>query len=367
MRGKGEYYNRIVILAVLLAVLGIFSIYTGTIFRQSAWMKSIYLRQTLWVVMGLISLFVVSRISYRYLYDLTYFLYVLGIILLIIVDLSGKVCFGARRWLHMFWFNFQPAEMMKLIMIITVSHYFSASHSGLRSSVSYWTKTKAVVTPLLLVSLPVLLIFKQPDLGTAALIFLIFLFILFISRVEIKFIAFLSFLIFLLLPVLWFSLLDYQKARLLVFLNPNLDPLGRGYTIIQSKIAVASGGFWGRGWFSATQSQLQFLPESHTDFIFAHFAQMWGFFGSLVLLLSFYLLIRYGLMVARDSSDYFGYLLAGGITIYVALQVLINLAMIMGLVPIVGLPLPFLSYGGTSILVTFISLGILINIARSNR
>jgi len=166
------------------------------------------------------------------------------------------------------------------------------------------------------------------------------------------------------LPVFWHFLRDYQKERLIVFLNPNIDPLGAGYTVIQSKIAIGSGGLRGKGWLAGTQSQLHFLPESHTDFIFATFAEQWGLFGSSILLLFYFLLIREGIQIGLRTHDYFGRLLAFGISLMLGLQVFINVAMNLGLAPVVGIPLPLMSYGGSSVFTTFISLGILANIDR---
>jgi rod shape determining protein RodA len=164
------------------------------------------------------------------------------------------------------------------------------------------------------------------------------------------------------MPLLWYVLRDYQKDRLMVFLNPNIDPLGAGYTLIQSKIAIGSGGLFGKGWLSGTQGQLRFLPESHTDFIFASFAEEWGFLGSVILIFLYYFLIREALTIAQRSGDHFAKLLALGIALMLGLQVFVNISMTMGLMPIVGLPLPLMSYGGSSVVVTFIALGILVNI-----
>ena len=219
--------------------------------------------------------------------------------------------------------------------------------------------------PLILVAVPMLLIIEQPDLGSGVLILLLFIAILFVTGVKLRYIFILLLLIILPLPFFWQILRDYQKERLLVFLNPNIDPLGAGYTIIQSKIAIGSSGFFGKCWLSGTQSQLHFLPESHTDFIFATFAEEWGFIGSAALVFLYYFLIREGMLIAESTSDYFGKLLAFGISFMLAIQVFINIAMNLGLAPVVGLPLPLMSYGGSSVLVTFISLGILVNINKT--
>jgi len=285
-------------------------------------------------------------------------------VLLLIVASSGLIRLGAQRWLRILWFNFQPSELMKLIVVIFLARYFSKQGMSLRQDVEEWGFPKAVLVPFVFIFLPMYLILNQPDLGTAIFILLIFITMLFIAQVNLKFIIFILVGIIFSSPLFWLFLKEYQRVRLLVFLNPNADPLGKGYTIIQSRIAVASGGVLGRGWLEGSQSQLHFLPESHTDFIFATFAEQWGFIGSLVLLLFYYLLIRYSLRVAQKAPDYFGYLLAGGIAIILSTQILINIAMTMGLAPVVGLPLPLLSYGGSSLLVTFISVGILMNIEK---
>lgn len=280
------------------------------------------------------------------------------------VTFTGLIRLGAQRWLKILWFNFQPSELMKLIIVIFLARYFSRADSTLGSRVHSWGFIEAVLIPFIFVCLPMLLILTQPDLGTAIFIFIIFISILFIAQVNYKFILFILLGIVLACPLLWQLLKDYQKARLLVFLNPNIDPLGAGYTVIQSKIAVASGWLFGKGWLAGSQSQLHFLPESHTDFIFASFAEEWGFLGSLILLLLYYFLIRYTIKVAQRSSDCFGRLLASGIGLILSIQIFINIAMTIGLAPVVGLPLPLLSYGGSSLVVTFLSLGILINIEK---
>lgn len=184
----------------------------------------------------------------------------------------------------------------------------------------------------------------------------------YLSGVKLRYILGFLLLCLLLLPILWHFLRDYQKDRLMVFLNPNIDPLGAGYTVIQSKIAIGSGGLFGKGWLGGTQSQLHFLPESHTDFIFATFAEEWGFCGVAILLFLIYFLIHEGIIIANRASDNFAKLLAWGICLMLGIQVFINVAMNMGLAPIVGIPLPLMSYGGSSMLVTFIALGILVNI-----
>jgi rod shape determining protein RodA len=185
------------------------------------------------------------------------------------------------------------------------------------------------------------------------------------SNVRFKYILIFLLIVVLFLPFSWNLLRDYQKERIMVFLNPNVDPLGAGYTVIQSKIAIGSGGFFGKGWLSGTQSQLHFLPESHTDFIFATFTEEWGFFGGILLIYLYYLLIKQGILIAEKTSDHFGKLLSLGISLMLCFQISVNIAMNLGLAPVVGLPLPLMSYGGSSVLVTFAALGILVNINKT--
>jgi rod shape determining protein RodA len=225
--------------------------------------------------------------------------------------------------------------------------------------------SRGLILPFIFVSIPMGLIVEQPDLGSAIIIFFIFITMLYISGVKLKYIVIFLLIFVLSLPVFWQILRDYQKERILVFLNPNIDPLGAGYTVIQSKIAIGSGGLFGKGWLSGTQSQLRFLPESHTDFVFASFAEEWGLVGSMVLVFLYYLLIRQGIKIALKTHDHFGRLLALGISLMLCVQVFINIAMNLGLAPVVGLPLPLMSYGGSSVLITFISLGILANIGKT--
>lgn len=355
---------KLILLILLIASIGIVTIYSSTAASASELERQLFWRQITWLLLGLICLLVVSGISYRRLWDFAYLLYGIGILFLIMVAFLGLIRLGAQRWLRIFWFNFQPSELMKLIVVIFLARYFSNPGRGLRQQVQGWGFAKAVLIPFVFVSLPVFLILEQPDLGTASFIFFIFIAMLFVAQVKLKYILFVLSGIILVSPLLWHLLKDYQKARLLVFINPNADPLGAGYTIIQSKTAIASGGLFGKGWFGGSQSQLHFLPESHTDFIFATFAEEWGLVGSLILLLLYYLLIRSALRVAQRAPDHFGRLLASGVALILTIQLFINVAMTIGLAPVVGLPLPLLSYGGSCLLVTFLCVGILINIEK---
>ncbi len=354
-----------IILAVVLLIglLGISSIYSSTYQKQGGVWEVIYQRQVLWFILGLILFMVISNLNYRWLWDWTYFLYAAIIIFLLLVFILGAVRSGAQRWLKVFWFNFQPSELAKLIMAVFVARYFSKKSVHEISLLSgKFGIFRGLALPLFFVSVPMFLIVQQPDLGSGVMILFLFLSMLYLTNVKMKYIIIFFVVMALLFPFSWHVLKGYQKERLMVFLNPNIDPLGAGYTIIQSKIAIGSGGFFGKGWLAGTQSQLHFLPESHTDFIFATFVEQWGFLGAAALLFLYSLLIRQGFIIARRTSDSFGRLLAYGISLMLAIQVFINIAMALGLAPVVGLPLPMMSYGGSSVVVTLISLGILVSI-----
>jgi len=356
----------ILLIAVLICILSVLSISSSTYQRESQVWQTIYQRQILWIILGIALFLVVSNINYRRFWDWTYFLYIISLFFLLLVFLLGSVRFGAQRWLRFGWFNFQPSELAKLVMAVFLARYFSLKSADNVSLLSEnFGIFRALVFPLFFVALPMGLIIEQPDLGTGMIILFLFISMLYLTNVKLRYVLILIVLIILFMPFAWHFLRDYQKDRLMVFLNPNIDPLGAGYTVIQSKIAIGSGGFWGRGWLSGTQSQLRFLPEAHTDFIFATFSEEWGLLGGIGLLLLYYLLIRQGFLIAQRTRDHFGRLMALGISLMLSIQIIINIAMNMGFAPIVGIPLPLMSYGGSSVFVTFIALGILANIDKT--
>ncbi|MFA5411026.1 MAG: rod shape-determining protein RodA [Candidatus Omnitrophota bacterium] len=353
----------IFIIAIAISLIGILSIYSSTYQTEGSLWQLTFKRQILWVILGIILFLVMSNFNYRRLWDATYILYGLAVVLLCLVFLLGAVRLGAQRWLRLAWFNFQPSEIVKLIMLIFLARYFSKkSADDVSLSVAQYGILRGLVLPFLFIIIPVGLIIEQPDLGSATLLLFIFIAMLYLSGLRLRYMFILVSAVLLSLPFFWHNLRGYQKERLLVFLNPNIDPLGAGYTIIQSKIAIGSGGLFGKGWLSGTQGQLHFLPESHTDFIFATFAEQWGLAGSIILLLLYYSLIHQGISIASRTSDYFGRLLALGIALLLGIQVFVNIAMNFGLAPVVGIPLPLMSYGGSSMCVTFLALGILVNI-----
>ncbi len=357
---------QVLLIAVVIALLGVLSIYSSTYQKEGDIWQLIYKRQAFWLILGLLFFLLMYNFNYRRLWDWTYLLYGLAISLLCLVFILGIVRLGAQRWLKVAWLNFQPTELVKLVIIIFLARYFSTKSADDVSLKNHNLGIfRGLIVPLFFVCIPAALIIEQPDLGSGMMVVFIFLIIIFRAHVRLRYFFFFLAVAALSAPFFWHFLRGYQRDRLMVFLNPNVDPLGAGYTIIQAKIAIGSGGFFGKGWLSGTQSQLHFLPESHTDFIFANFAEAWGFFGAAVLIGLYYLLITRLFSIAESTYDSFGRLLAFGIASMLTIQVFINIAMNLGFAPVVGLPLPLMSYGGSSVLVTFISLGVLANISKS--
>lgn len=339
--------------AFALALLSAFAVYSAT--RESAFRQGLYLKQLLWILVGLLALFLALSFSPRTVERFSYPLFALSLLTLALVPFFGRVGLGAQRWIKVGPFAFQPSEFVKVSLILFLAKYFEDHKERLEDP-------KVFLLPALFTLFPIALILKQPDLGTAFLLLLLSLSMMLLVGLKPR-----HLLPFLLAsvtsaPLLWGLLKGYQKRRILVFLNPSLDPLGAGYHVAQSKIAVGSGMFLGKGFFNATQSQLRFLPESHTDFIFATLAEQWGFLGSLLLLLAYAYLISKGLEIAREAQDLFTALLSFGITTLLALHVLSNVGMVTGILPVVGIPLPLLSYGGSSMVATMLALGLLLSV-----
>ncbi|RKY38320.1 MAG: rod shape-determining protein RodA [Candidatus Omnitrophota bacterium] len=343
---------------VILNILSMLSIYSSLHQAQEFKNQILFYKQIVWIVLGWIFLLIFSFINYRFYFDIGYFLYALNIILLLILEFTGEKIMGAKRWLSFLGVSFQPSEFSKLVLIIVLARIFSSETKKVFS--------KKILVPLFLVGLNFLFIFRQPDLGTALLCIYIYFFIGFASSLRKRYLVSLLLVGVLISPLGWHLLKDYQKKRLLVFLNPNIEPQGAGYTIIQSKIAIGSGRLWGKGFLSGTQNQFNFLPERHTDFIFTVIAEEEGFVGSLLLIIIYYLLLRHILAIAGKAKDEFGILLGKAITGLFFFQIFVNLGMCMGILPIVGIPLLFLSYGGTHLIINFIMIGIIFNISRKN-
>ena len=285
--------------------------------------------------------------------------FAVGLALLVAVALFGDVVNGARRWLHVGVTRFQPSEVMKLALPMMLAWYFHKNESTLR------LRDFAVAAVILAV--PLGLILRQPDLGTAGLVGTAGFFVIFFAGVSWKLLGAIVAAGAAALPLLWGFMHDYQRRRVLTLLDPTQDPLGAGSHIIQSTIAVGSGGLSGKGWLNGTQAHLEFIPERHTDFIFAVFSEEFGLIGNLVLLVLYSLLVARGLVIARDAATLFGRLLAGSIALQFFVYAFVNMGMVSGILPVVGVPLPFLSYGGTALLTLFIGVGMLMSIQRHRR
>ncbi len=299
----------------------------------------------LWrVLLGIIVLIVVANIKFSVWKKYGFCLYLICLLALIAVEVMGKISMGAQRWLKLGTLTLQPAEFMRIVLIMVLARYFSIQ------SMDDNRRTKTLLIPTFATIIPVGFVLLQPDLGTAMLLILVFLSILFACGVQVwKFlIVFAGTLAC--TPILWSCLYDYQKRRILMFLNPEMDPCGSGYHIIQSKIALGSGGIWGKGFLNGTQCQLNFLPEKHTDFIFASFAEEFGFFGCLVLLILYTLLCIFNFSIVLSSRQKFYQIMVFGLSAMMFFYIVINIAMVCGLLPVVGIPLPFFSYGGNALI-----------------
>ncbi len=329
---------------LILATLIIFTIGIGFLFSATYQRgPEIVIKQLLWFCLGSTIFIFIINLDYRKILEISPLLYVLMIILLIGVLVFGSKRFGAQRWLEIGPINFQPSEFAKLIIMLVCVRFLSTAKPY---------SFKQIVPILLLFGVPFFLILKEPDLGTAIMLVPLFLGLLFVWGISKRALISLTIIGILILPFGWHILRDYQRERLLVFLNPDIDPLGAGYTIIQSKIAIGSGGFLGKGWLSGTQNQLNFLAERHTDFIFSVVGEEWGFLGAVFIIACYFYLLKRALRVAELTPALSGRLLAIGIVILIGTQVFVNIAMTIGLMPVVGLPLPFVSYGGSSLVMS---------------
>jgi rod shape determining protein RodA len=346
-------------ISILIALIGIMTIYSATRPLLAQEHSGFYIKQASWLILGIIVLFLIVSFNYVWLSRFSLHLYILGIILLTTVLIIGKTGMGAQRWLNLGPISFQPSEFFKLIYIIMLSQYLSITKSPI-STISL------LRVFFLIVFLPFILLIKQPDLGTALIILAIFISLTLTKGLQKRVAVLLVIIGMISLPflgnILWGGLKDYQKSRIVAFIEPEVDPEGIGYHLSQSKITVGSGEFLGKGYMNGTQGPFRFLPEKHTDFIFAVFAEEWGFLGSFLLLFFYLVLILRGLDTARKAKDDFGRLLALGITFMFIIYFFINVGMTLGIMPVVGIPLPFMSYGGTALLSNLLSIGVLINI-----
>ena len=317
----------------------------------------VVLHQLAHFVIGLLVLVFFAQIPSKQLFKWSPWLYLGGLALLVMVLFVGYSGKGAQRWLDLGVIRFQPSELMKIFLPMMIAWHLSGKH--VPPSLRY------VVVALLMIAAPVWLIFQQPDLGTALLVLSLGFFVIFLAGITWRLLAVSGGLILASAPAFWFYLHDYQQQRIITLLNPESDPLGAGYHIIQSKIALGSGGLYGKGWLNGTQSQLDFLPERSTDFVFAVFGEEFGFLGTVLLLFVYGLIVMRGLSIASYAEDTYSRLLAGSLSLSFFVYFVVNIGMVSGLLPIVGVPLPLISYGGTSVVTIFAAFGILMSIHSS--
>jgi len=350
----------LVIVVLLLVSVGLLSIYS--ISKETG--SDIFKRQLVYVILGFLLMFILIFFDYRIFRDHNFILlgfYFLGILFLGAILVMGKEIRGVSSWFRIGKLGFEPVELMKLAIILVLAKYFSLRHIEV-------SRFRHLIISGLYIFIPLVLLLLQPELGYILIITLVWLAIIIVAGIKIRHLFILFLIGLIVFSACWFYVLkDYQKERVVTFLNPHSDPWGQGYHIIQSIIAVGSGKFLGRGLGHGTQSQLNFLPEQHTDFIFATIAEEWGFLGSFFILILFGILFFRLIKISLSSSNNFARLFAVGAATMISLEVVINIGMNMGLLPIIGIPLPFISYGGSSMVMNFVTLGIIQSIIARNK
>ena len=340
----------LVLLVTATASIGVAMLYSAANGSWNPWAT----RQILRFGIGLVILISVALIDIRFWWSNAYLIYGVLMMMLVAVEVAGSIGMGAQRWINLGAIKLQPSELMKVGIVLALARYFHGVSADDVKRIPY------LFVPLLMIGAPSALVLKQPDLGTALFLIMTGGAIFFIAGVRLWKFGVVFAAAAAILPVVWTTLRTYQQKRILTFLDPESDPLGAGYHILQSKIALGSGGLFGKGFMQGSQSHLNFLPEKQTDFIFTMLAEEFGMVGGLVLLGLYLLIMIYGFAISLRSRTHFGRLLAMGITSMLFLSVFINIAMVMGLIPVVGVPLPLISYGGTAILTLMTGMGFLI-------
>ena len=341
----------LIIIVAIIGSMSVFSIYSTESGNFSFYTKNHLTRFLVFFFMFLVLSFV--RVSFWY--RQAYIFYILGILFLLLVIFFGISASGSKRWINLFIMNLQPSELMKIAIIVCFARYYHRIQSSDIQSYKY------LLQPIILLLIPCYLVITQPDLGTAILIAGSGLAIIWLAGLNLKYFIYSGLILLVSLPFVISILKPYQKSRILTFFNPDRDPLGAGYQIIQSKIAIGSGGLLGKGFLQGTQSYLEFLPEKHTDFIFTLFSEEFGFVGSMVLILLYALLIYRIIRIGFSSRSFFAKLYCFGFASALFLYIFVNIAMVVGLLPIVGAPLPIMSYGGSSMLSIMLGLGIVMS------
>ena len=342
----------LLILSILaLGIVGVISMYSSDGGQFSYHTKSHIIRFVIFFLL----MFILSFVRIKFWHDLGYFFYVIIVLLLIYASFYGITASGSQRWISLYFINLQPSELMKIAVIVCFAKYYH------RMQISSANKFRNLISPIIILLIPIVLVLSQPDLGTSILIALSGLVVIWLSGVNIKYFIYSGLALIISAPFVISFLKPYQKLRILSFFDPERDPLGAGYQIIQSKIAVGSGGMWGKGYLKGTQSYLEFLPEKHTDFIFTLFSEEFGFVGSLALLVVYSIMIYRIISIGSIARSFFAKLYCYGFGSAIFIYVVVNMSMVLGLLPIVGSPLPIMSYGGSSMLATMVGLSIVMS------
>lgn len=349
----------LIIIVLALNLIGLINLYSATHGPNTTEVASLFISQIVWLIAGWGLFFVMTLVDYSIIHRLAVVIYVLNLGAILYVTFFGKIALGAQRWIDLGFFRYQPSETMKLALIMMLAKILST-----RSTLGNGMGFKELAKPLFILLLPFGLVIEQPDLGTAMMLAAIGGSMLIFSKIKKRILFSIIALGIIALPIAWqFVLHDYQKNRVLTFISPTSDPRGTGYNSIQSKIAVGSGKLFGKGFMKGTQSQLEFLPERHTDFIYSVLSEEYGFVGSVAVVGLFCFLFATCIRIASNSRDKFGALLTVGVLSYIFWHMTVNIGMVIGLLPIVGVPLPLLSYGGSSMLTTMAGLGIVSSVA----
>jgi rod shape determining protein RodA len=342
----------LVLLVALIAGVGFAMLYSAANGDAQPWAS----RQMTRFAIALVPMIAAALIDVRYWFRSAYWIYAGALLLVVFVDLHGRAGLGAQRWIDLGGFQLQPSEIMKLALVLALARYFHSISDENAERIRY------LFVPAALIAIPTALVLKQPDLGTAMMLLATGAVMFFLGGVRLRVFVAGALAVGAAAPVGWSLLRGYQKTRLYTFLDPDRDPLGAGYHILQSKIAFGSGGLFGKGFLHGSQSHLSFLPEKQTDFIFTMLAEEFGMVGGLALLALYVLVIGYAFAIALRSRSRFGRLLGFGIAVNFFLYAFINMAMVMGLIPVVGVPLPLISYGGTAMLTVMLGFGLLMNV-----
>ena len=340
----------IVLCVVFLGLIGVAALYSAAGGNWNPWAKSHLIR----LIIGVVLMFIIAFIHPKFFYKLTLISFLLGLLSLVFVKFFGVG--SVQRWITIGGLNIQPSELMKFALILMLAKYFD------QLSKINFNRLFSYVIPIIYIIIPGLIVISQPDLGTGLTIIILGFAILFYVGISLKFVFIFLLTFISSVPIIWQQLYDYQKNRILVFLNPEMDSLGSGYQIIQSKIAIGSGGGFGKGYLLGSQSRLNYLPEKHTDFIFTLISEELGFFGAMIIILTFCVLIFSIAKISFSVETLFSKVIVFGVSLLIFLYLTLNIGMVCGLLPVVGAPLPLISYGGTALFTILISIGVVLSI-----